>query len=199
MKQFDMRKSVSEMELSPQVDNDDDLTVNNPIAANLRTFEGASVDDSAFETEGSAAGTVAPRCRSVIACSTPSPSALFRLQPQKRATLCHAALTPRSMLSGFAFGTFDDTDRQTQRKATLQRRIFIVFDEPDSSLAASLIGGIILILIFASSVSFCVETVPWARERPAVMDLLSTTEVICIVAFTVEYVIRVLCCTHRLR
>ena len=101
------------------------------------------------------------------------------------------------MLSGFA-GTFDDTDKQTQRKATLQRRIFILFDRQTARWPLT-DRGIILIMIFASSVSFCVETVPWARERPAVMDLLSTTEVICIVAFTVEYVIRVLCCTHRLR
>ena len=79
---FELRQSVSEMEISPRADGGDDLTVDNPIAAGLRTFEGTSVDGAVFEAEESAAGTVAPRRRSVTACTTPSPLAPLRMQPQ---------------------------------------------------------------------------------------------------------------------
>jgi hypothetical protein len=101
-------------------------------------------------------------------------------------------------LKADTFEDDSDDNGEQPRSATLQRRIFVLFDEPDSSIPAAILAAIIMLMIMASTVSFCAETTPWAKERPWVMDLMYRTEVVCIISFTVEYLIRVACCTHRM-
>lgn len=93
-------------------------------------------------------------------------------------------------------------------KASLRRRIFIMFDEPDSSIAAKLIGTVVMVLILAGTVTFCAESMYCvglhhdldscdAAERSTLEDL-KLFETVCLVAFTIEYVARVCTCTARL-
>ena len=85
-----------------------------------------------------------------------------------------------------------------QGKPTLQRTIFVMLDEPDSGLAAKCISVVIMAMIFASSVSFVMETTEMVRADPVLKNKLHILENACIIAFTIEYVVRVACCTHRL-
>ena len=81
---------------------------------------------------------------------------------------------------------------------TLQRRIFVMLDEPDSGLAAQVISGVVMVMIFASSVSFVMESTQTVRSDPELKGNLHLLENSCIIAFTIEYVARMACCTHRL-
>jgi voltage-gated potassium channel len=85
----------------------------------------------------------------------------------------------------------------TSTPPTLQRRIFVALDEPDSGVIAKVTSSTIMLLIFASSVSFVVESMAAVRADPELRGDLKLLEEVCIIAFTVEYVLRVACCTHR--
>ena len=81
---------------------------------------------------------------------------------------------------------------------TLQRRLFVLLDEPDSSPLAALIGFGILMMIFLSSLCFVAETTEWAKSQESVQDVMYAVEIVCIAGFSVEYVTKLACCTHRL-
>ena len=73
--------------------------------------------------------------------------------------------------------------------------IFCTLDDPESSTLAAVIGGFIMLLIFLGSLAFVVETLPdvkaaWGPE----MELL---EVVCVISFTMDYLMRVFTCTAR--
>jgi voltage-gated potassium channel len=95
-------------------------------------------------------------------------------------------------------GKLGDSSAGPKGALTMQRRIFITLDEPDSGLAARLISSAIMLMIFASSVSFVMETTPTVRSDPDLQSNLRLLENVCIIVFTIEYVLRVACCTHRL-
>ena len=95
------------------------------------------------------------------------------------------------------FGMFE-SEAATDSRPTRQRRIFVMLDEPDSGLAARVISSAIMVMIFASSASFVMESTETVRSNPELRSNLRLLENVCIIAFTVEYVVRVACCTHRL-
>ena len=56
---------------------------------------------------------------------------------------------------------------------------------------------LILLLILASCTSFVLETTDYVKSRPKLMERMKTCEVICIVAFTIEYLVRLSVCNGR--
>ena len=113
---------------------------------------------------------------------------------------CAASLSCMYRRTG-DYATFEPaspTKRATEKEATLQRRIFILLDEPDSSPPAALIGFGILVLILLSTVCFVAETTEYVKTRQSVQDTMGAVEIVCIISFTVEYLVKVACCTHRL-
>eukprot|EP01050_Picozoa_sp_SAG11_P024211 SAG11_NODE_5089_length_1667_cov_1.667730_1_plen_263_part_00 len=102
------------------------------------------------------------------------------------------------------------------------RTIFMTFDEPETSILAKLIAALIMIMIFASSTAFVIVTMEDIKSdtvlmvyshvlagsplrlnsRTAVLhnawqEQLLLMEHICIISFTVEYLIRVFTCWAR--
>ena len=74
-------------------------------------------------------------------------------------------------------------------------RVWIFFDDPDSSRAAYITSIFILALILMSSVTFCLETMS-AFETPEHVHNFFVIECLCIVAFTLEYLLKLLCCPN---
>lgn len=77
--------------------------------------------------------------------------------------------------------------------------IFICLEEPGTSKAATLVSAGMQLLIFISSVIFIIETLETFKD-PGMKDTLDTMHVlewICVIAFTIEYIIRMIVCTHR--
>ena len=73
--------------------------------------------------------------------------------------------------------------------------IFRTLDDPGSSKCAAVIGGFIMLLIFLGSVTFVLESLPDVKERWS--SEMAIFEAVCVVSFTVDYVMRVLTCTTR--
>jgi len=71
-------------------------------------------------------------------------------------------------------------------------RIWIFFDDPDSSRMAYLTSILILTLIMISSVTFCLETMHNFENRPDRELIFFIIEVICIATFTLEYLLKMM-------
>lgn len=56
---------------------------------------------------------------------------------------------------------------------------------------------VILLMIVASCACFVLETHEYFQARPDLMRKMALCEVVCIVTFTVEYIVRLCCCNYR--
>lgn len=88
-----------------------------------------------------------------------------------------------------------DTARNSQttlgsvRLALLRQQVWSILSEPDSSIPATVVAFLILGLIFISTITFCLETVPFF-QRGASAEVFRVIEKIAIAVFTAEYVLR---------
>lgn len=85
------------------------------------------------------------------------------------------------------------------RGENVRQTIFMLLDEPESGLLATIISSGILALIFASSTCFVVETVETVKQNAEAVEIMHAIETACMVTFTVEYLARVLTCSQRPR
>lgn len=70
---------------------------------------------------------------------------------------------------------------------TLKHKVWLVFEDPHSSWLAFAVVTFILLCIVASSIAFCLETVPQMQMH---MDLFLKLEIFFVTVFTIEYVLR---------
>lgn len=77
------------------------------------------------------------------------------------------------------------------------KTLFILLDEPESAKGAKIISIYMQLLIFVSSVIFITETLESIRADPETLSTFHTVEWVCIMHFTVEYLLRVATCTRR--
>ncbi|GFR45144.1 hypothetical protein Agub_g6525 [Astrephomene gubernaculifera] len=70
---------------------------------------------------------------------------------------------------------------------------YMTLSYPDYSFWSVLVGATILFLIVLNTVTFCIESVPHYMDTP-LYDSLVIVDYICMGFFTVEYVLRLLCC-----
>jgi hypothetical protein len=91
-----------------------------------------------------------------------------------------------------------ETPRDDPRNS-IWRTIFMTLDEPETNLAGKIIAGVVMLMIFISSVAFVIVTMADVQADQQLMDRLTVTETVCIIAFTVEYLARVLTCWARPR
>ena len=74
---------------------------------------------------------------------------------------------------------------------TTRERVDVLLNDPQSSPAAATISGVMITLIGVSTVTFCVETLPWFyRPEPSFSDPFWAAEAFCIAAFTAELALR---------
>ena len=77
--------------------------------------------------------------------------------------------------------TFEDEDavrEPTSRGSDPRRRLFVLLDEPDSSVLAQVISIVIMLMIFASSCSFVMETTSTVRDDPELKHRLHILETV---------------------
>ena len=75
--------------------------------------------------------------------------------------------------------------------------VFVLLEEPDSGKLAKFISLWIQALVVVSTTTFITETLEAVKADRKLMGHFVIAEWVCIVHFTAEYVVRVLCCTHR--
>lgn len=112
--------------------------------------------------------------------------------------------------SGFVSKDYDDADgiiswsefsrvlkaRPIVIKHSISERIFLTFENPDSSRLAQLVSTIVLLTIVTSSLTFICQTyytfqsLPSDHEKPEAHPYLDYIELGCLALFTAEYVIR---------
>ncbi|XP_070503050.1 potassium voltage-gated channel protein Shaker-like [Chironomus tepperi] len=97
----------------------------------------------------------------------------------------------------------------------LQRKVWLLFEHPDSSQAARVVAIISVFVILLSIVIFCLETLPKFKhykifsttikttkieedEVPDLTDPFFMIETICIVWFTFEFIVRIISCPNKL-
>jgi hypothetical protein len=80
-----------------------------------------------------------------------------------------------------------------ERVQALRKGVWDLFSEPESSSAAVCMSFFILFLILLSSTTFCLETMA-EFHTPNAEAAFYVIELICIAAFSIEYVLRLLCC-----
>ena len=91
-----------------------------------------------------------------------------------------------------AAGDGDAPDERKHSKRAYERVQAEVFDfmtNTEYSFFAWLASTTILLLIFISSVTFCLETLPELEDQQS-KDVFYMLEVVCVAAFTVEYVLK---------
>ena len=81
----------------------------------------------------------------------------------------------------------------------VRQTIFMLLDEPESGLLATVVSLGVLVLIVASSTCFVVETMASVREDPEMVQIMHTIEIACIITFSLEYFLRVFTCSQRPR
>eukprot|EP01043_Picozoa_sp_COSAG02_P053115 COSAG02_NODE_5822_length_4016_cov_7.403321_3_plen_480_part_00 len=77
--------------------------------------------------------------------------------------------------------------------------IFVCLEEPGTSKAATVVSIFMQVLIFISSVIFIVETLEVFKEpdMEETVRQMHIAEWVCVVAFTIEYLVRMAVCTNR--
>jgi hypothetical protein len=75
-----------------------------------------------------------------------------------------------------------------------RRLIWMTFEHAQSSSFAYALSVFYIFLIFGSSLAFCLETLPKYQSDAGAQDIFYGIEVFCVVMFTIEYVLRSLCC-----
>ena len=91
----------------------------------------------------------------------------------------------------------NDDNADTGYQASFGERLFAFFEVPGSSVGASVFSFVILLMIVASCACFVLETHEYFQARPDLMRKMALCEVVCIVTFTVEYIVRLCCCNYR--
>ena len=89
----------------------------------------------------------------------------------------------------------EDVAKKANGWKETQLKIWMLFENPQSSRAAFILSVVLLILILISCVAFTLQTIPkfYAADQ-AVWDGI---ELVCIVCFTLEYCFRLLASPHR--
>eukprot|EP00003_Mantamonas_plastica_P013922 TRINITY_DN2418_c0_g1_i1.p1 TRINITY_DN2418_c0_g1~~TRINITY_DN2418_c0_g1_i1.p1 ORF type:complete len:461 (-),score=118.25 TRINITY_DN2418_c0_g1_i1:1429-2775(-) len=103
----------------------------------------------------------------------------------------------RSSISSVVSEDEEDKLKAGPQLSTVQywkKRIFTLFDEPQSSMTAMFIAGWIMLLILMSTVTFCMESLPSTRTSRHPGDVWDVLETIAVAHFTIEYVVRLLTC-----
>ena len=80
-----------------------------------------------------------------------------------------------------------------------RQTIFMLLDEPESGVLATVISFGVLVLIVASSACFIMESMASVQQHEQTMEMMHAIEATCIVVFTIEYLARVFTCSQRPR
>lgn len=92
-----------------------------------------------------------------------------------------------------------DVKVQVPTISRIRAILWDMFDDPSSSLSARIISIVVMGLIATSIVMFVVETLPQFHRHPQHMPTFRSIELVCVVGFTIEYVMRFITCPNKLQ
>ena len=101
----------------------------------------------------------------------------------------------------------DSVEDEELPKNPVMRKIWILFEHPNSSIFARIIAVFSVFVILVSIVVFCIETLPQldpskiksAKERKKVSLVWNVFNIFCNVWFTLEYFLRLLAAQHKIK
>lgn len=76
---------------------------------------------------------------------------------------------------------------ERREEPTLKHKVYELFEEPDSSRAAFCVVFFIILCIIASTITFCLETIPRMEKHH---DIFWGLEIFFVTIFTIEYIFR---------
>lgn len=88
-------------------------------------------------------------------------------------------------------------DEDDEIVLTTRERLWALFDDPTSGRGAQFIAVFIMTLIAISCVTFCLETLPELADTD--QCTWDGIELVCIIFFTIEYVIRICTCPDKIK
>lgn len=100
------------------------------------------------------------------------------------------------------YGLVADSIRNRNRSfwKKYQPKVWTTFEEPYSSRLAQVIAFATLILILSSVVVFCLESMPYFKDKSSPQfQALYITDIICVAWFTLEFIIRLSFCPKKLQ
>ena len=86
---------------------------------------------------------------------------------------------------------------ESRKKMTTREYVDVTLNDPTSSTAALVIGVVILVLIVVSTITFCLETIPWYYDPEPGYNVFFVIESFCISLFTIEFTARIAVSRNR--
>lgn len=90
------------------------------------------------------------------------------------------------------YSTTDTEKELVIDENSLKHRIYLLFEDSNSSPLALLIGLVISVMIIFSTVTFVVETIP-SVQRNTSETMWFIMELVCITAFCIDFIVRAVC------
>jgi len=98
------------------------------------------------------------------------------------------------------FSKLYNSNRDFTIKLSLPERIYLTFENPESSYSAQVVSTLVLLTIVVSSICFILGTSedfqkePVGNNKPEPEDSLASVELVCLWIFVVEYIFRICTC-----
>jgi hypothetical protein len=131
--------------------------------------------------------------RLLLRAMDPDSTGRVAFEPFARA-LYALSLQVGEMLGPAIYAVFPDSEFTAETATGLlkvRRDIWLLLDDPTSSITARLVSLIIVLVILLSTVSFCVETVQGIHNRYD--SIFRGLEMWCVLFFTAEFFLRITC------
>lgn len=74
----------------------------------------------------------------------------------------------------------------------LRARVWVLLQDPDSSIWSYRLSMLFLLTVFLSTLVLCVSTMPEVKNKD-LRKVMDGTETVCIMLFTLEFVVKALC------
>ncbi|CAH1783926.1 unnamed protein product [Owenia fusiformis] len=119
---------------------------------------------------------------------------------------------PNDVIENYKRGEGYQVEEEVLPEIGWKRNIFLVFEDPNSSLMAKIVGTISVVIIVISIIAFCVETLPQFKDGlcvnvtidgelkglPDYTNPFFIVETICVFWFTIELIMRFISCPSKI-
>jgi len=104
------------------------------------------------------------------------------------------SIQQREVKNEHFYAVFPDSSFTSETMTGLlrvRRDIWLLLEDPSSSISARIVSAVIVLTILFSTFSFCLETLPFFHNKSGA--IFEGIETICILIFTLEFLLRISC------
>jgi len=104
------------------------------------------------------------------------------------------SIQQREVKNEHFYAVFPDSSFTSETMTGLlrvRRDIWLLLEDPSSSISARIVSAVIVLTILFSTFSFCLETLPYFHNKSGA--IFEGIETICILIFTIEFLLRISC------